>query len=49
MPTAQRAAVMKFIRRNVLLVTLLALLVLCCNRVGDALRDRFDPASGGGA
>lgn len=28
---------------------LLALLVLCCNRLGDALRDHFDPASGGGA
>lgn len=25
---------------------LLTLLVFCCNRVGDALRDRFDPASG---
>jgi oligopeptide transport system permease protein len=27
---------------------LLAMIVLCCNRIGDALRDRFDPASGAG-
>ena len=25
---------------------LLAVIVYCCNRVGDSLRDRFDPASG---
>ena len=27
---------------------LLAVIVYCCNRVGDALRDRFDPTSGQG-
>lgn len=27
---------------------LLAVIVFCCNRIGDALRDRFDPTSGQG-
>jgi oligopeptide transport system permease protein len=37
--------------RPILLIypaVLLAVIVYCCNRIGDALRDRFDPTSGQG-